>query len=67
MIPKKPPPFGCLVRRPNPRRPALRPTNAPRLGTAETGGTLRFSIGAFNTTEDIDAAIAAMKEIASPT
>ena len=37
------------------------------LGTIETGGTIRFSIGAFNTTEDIDAAIAAVKEIASPT
>ena len=42
---------------------------APRmhaaLGTAAGGGTLRFSIGAFNTEEDIDAALAALTEIAA--
>jgi cysteine desulfurase family protein len=41
---------------------------APRmhrsLGTIESGGTIRFSIGAFNTPEEIDAAIAAIVEIA---
>ena len=39
---------------------------APRmhrsLGTIESGGTVRFSIGAFNTPDEIDAAIAAMAE-----
>jgi cysteine desulfurase / selenocysteine lyase len=34
------------------------------LGTSEVGGTVRFSLGAFNTAEDVDAAIAAMREIA---
>jgi selenocysteine lyase/cysteine desulfurase len=41
---------------------------APRmhrsLGTIESGGTIRFSIGVFNTPEEIDAAIAAIVEIA---
>ncbi len=35
------------------------------LGTLERGGTIRLSIGAFNTAEDIDAAIAAVQEIAA--
>ncbi len=34
------------------------------LGTLEQGGTVRFSLGAFNTNDDVDAAIAAVKEIA---
>jgi len=42
---------------------------APRmhaaLGTLPLGGTLRFSIGPFNTEEDIDAAVAAVKEISA--
>ena len=33
------------------------------LGTAERGGTLRFSWGAFNTVEHIEAALAALREI----
>lgn len=41
---------------------------APRihaaLGTAATGGTLRFSIGPFNTTDDVDAAVEGMRELA---
>jgi cysteine sulfinate desulfinase/cysteine desulfurase-like protein len=35
------------------------------LGTLRLGGTLRFSIGPFNTEEDIDAAIVALREIAA--
>jgi cysteine desulfurase family protein len=35
------------------------------LGTAESGGTTRFSIGVFNTESDIDAAIAATAELAA--
>jgi cysteine desulfurase family protein len=42
---------------------------APRmheaLGTLVSGGTLRFSIGPFNTSEDIDATIAAVQEVAA--
>jgi cysteine desulfurase / selenocysteine lyase len=42
---------------------------APRmhraLGTIDRGGTVRFSIGAFNTPADIDAAIAAITDIAA--
>jgi selenocysteine lyase/cysteine desulfurase len=41
---------------------------APRrhqaLGTLAHGGTLRFSVGVFNTAEDIDTAIRAIREIA---
>ncbi len=33
------------------------------LGTSESGGTVRFSVGPFNTTSDIDAAITAVSEI----
>jgi selenocysteine lyase/cysteine desulfurase len=33
------------------------------LGTAASGGTLRFSIGPFNTEDDIDAAIAAVRQM----
>ena len=36
-----------------------------RIGTAARRGTVRFSIGAFNTDEEIDAAIAAMAEVAA--
>ena len=36
-----------------------------RIGTAARRGTVRFSIGAFNTEEEIDAAIAAVAEVAS--
>jgi len=36
------------------------------MGTFQRGGTVRFSIGAFNTTEHIEAAIAAVKKIAQP-
>jgi cysteine desulfurase family protein len=35
------------------------------LGTFERGGTVRFSVGPFSTTEHIDAAVAAVGEIAS--
>lgn len=35
------------------------------LGTLETGGTLRLSIGALNTAEEIDIAIGAVREIAT--
>ncbi len=35
-----------------------------QLGTLEKHGTVRFSIGAFNTEEQVDAAIRAVKEIA---
>lgn len=42
---------------------------APRvhegIGTAEIDGTVRFSVGAFTTEEDIDRAIAAVKDIAA--
>lgn len=34
------------------------------MGTLQDGGTVRFSLGAFNTPEDVDAALAAVKEIA---
>lgn len=34
------------------------------IGSSELGGTVRFSVGAFNTAEDVDAAIAAVREIA---
>jgi selenocysteine lyase/cysteine desulfurase len=37
------------------------------MGTFERGGTVRFSIGAFNTTQQIDAAIAAVGRIANAT
>ena len=36
-----------------------------RIGTAARRGTVRFSIGAFNTEQDIDAAIAAVAEVAA--
>ena len=36
-----------------------------RIGTAARRGTVRFSIGAFNTAAEIDAAIAAVAEVAS--
>lgn len=35
------------------------------LGTLKTGGTLRLSMGALNTAEDIDVAVDAVREIAS--
>ncbi len=35
------------------------------LGTLATGGTVRLSIGHFNTTEEIDAAVEAIRQIAS--
>ena len=35
------------------------------LGTIEQGGTLRFSIGCFNTADDIDQAIRGLREICS--
>jgi selenocysteine lyase/cysteine desulfurase len=35
-----------------------------RLGTAERRGTVRLSIGAFNTGEEIEAAIGAVAEVA---
>ena len=34
-----------------------------RLGTLEHGGTVRFSVGPFNTTADVDAAVTALREI----
>ncbi len=34
------------------------------LGTTKLGGTVRFSLGAFTTTEEIDTAVAAVSEIA---
>jgi cysteine desulfurase family protein len=37
------------------------------LGTAEGGGTLRFSVGPFNTAEEIDQTIGAVAEIAATT
>ena len=41
---------------------------APRmhqsLGTLDSGGTVRFSVGPFNTPEDVDAAVRAIKEVA---
>jgi selenocysteine lyase/cysteine desulfurase len=44
---------------------------APRmhqaLGTLESGGTVRFSLGPFTTPDDIDAAVAAVEEIAAAT
>ncbi len=36
-----------------------------RIGTAARRGTVRFSIGAFNTEEEIDAAVAAVAEVAA--
>jgi len=36
-----------------------------QMGTAEIKGTVRFSIGVFNTPEHIDAAIEGMRDIAS--
>ena len=33
------------------------------LGTSERGGTVRFSVGPFNTVEDVEAAIGAVREI----
>jgi selenocysteine lyase/cysteine desulfurase len=42
---------------------------APRmhqaLGTLDAGGTVRFSLGAFNTAADVDAAIRAAQAIAA--
>jgi cysteine desulfurase / selenocysteine lyase len=35
------------------------------LGTIDSGGTVRLSVGPFTTTEDIDAAIAALRDIAA--
>jgi cysteine desulfurase family protein len=35
------------------------------LGTLSSGGTVRFSVGLFNTTDHIDAAIAAVREMAA--
>ncbi len=35
------------------------------LGTLKSGGTLRLSVGAFTTAEEIDAAVAALSEIAA--
>jgi len=35
------------------------------IGTLESKGTVRFSIGAFNTSADIEAAISAMQEVAA--
>jgi cysteine sulfinate desulfinase/cysteine desulfurase-like protein len=35
------------------------------LGTFAGGGTVRFSLGPFNTADEIDAALAAMNEIAA--
>ncbi len=35
------------------------------MGTLDRGGTVRFSLGAFNSVEDVDAAVAAVREIAS--
>jgi selenocysteine lyase/cysteine desulfurase len=35
------------------------------LGTARAGGTVRFSLGAFTTEADVDAAVEAVAEIAS--
>ena len=35
-----------------------------RIGTANTHGTIRFSLGPFNTIEDVDTAIGAVKDIA---
>jgi selenocysteine lyase/cysteine desulfurase len=34
------------------------------VGTLDSGGTVRFSVGPFNTADDIDAAVNAVKEIA---
>src|SRR5690606_10003244 len=41
------------------------PAMHERLGTTAAGGTVRFSIGPFNTADHIDAAIAAMTEAAA--
>ena len=35
-----------------------------QLGTTPNGGTVRFSVGCFNTTDQIDRAVDAVKEIA---
>jgi cysteine sulfinate desulfinase/cysteine desulfurase-like protein len=35
------------------------------LGTASRGGTIRFSLGALNTAEHIDAAVQAVAELAT--
>ncbi len=37
-----------------------------RLGTADAGGTLRLSIGAFTTAEEVDAAVAALRTLTGP-
>jgi selenocysteine lyase/cysteine desulfurase len=34
-----------------------------QLGTTDIHGTVRFSIGAFNTEEDMDAAVKAVREV----
>jgi selenocysteine lyase/cysteine desulfurase len=36
-----------------------------RLGTADSGGTVRFSVGQFNTEQQMDLAINAVAEIAA--
>jgi selenocysteine lyase/cysteine desulfurase len=36
-----------------------------RIGTLRERGTVRFSIGAFNTAADVDAAVTAMAEVAA--
>ena len=47
-------------------RPGLHcaPAMHQTMGTHETGGTVRFSLGAFTTQAQIDAAIAAVEQIA---
>jgi cysteine desulfurase / selenocysteine lyase len=35
------------------------------LGTFETGGTVRFSVGPFTTTDDIDAALSALRKLSA--
>lgn len=35
------------------------------LGTADSGGTLRFSVGPFNTAEDIETALATLEQLAA--
>lgn len=54
-----------LGRRSIAARPGLHcaPLTHKTIGTLETGGTLRFSPGYFTTEEEIDRAIAALKEI----
>jgi cysteine desulfurase family protein len=37
----------------------------PAIGTAASGGTVRFSIGPFNTSDDIEVAVSAIREIAA--